>query len=579
MTRRVLIWIASSLLLAALPAGPAAEASLASIGYSVLRWLDRADIVHHDITARVNPAGWSAEFVDDVTFQAKGSRSLHILLGKDVRLDRVSDPAGASRVEFRRQISIAALPFDVYRLDLSPPPKGESFTLRFEWTINASTVKFLNPFFRSQYFYAGFASVWHPYMPEESFFTANITVLVPPGYQAFAEGAPAVLPSAAERGDGSGWVSYSFATDVPVNGMGLLVGRFQAEAIVASGEYRVEVWRPLASASTAARVGLSSARAAEFLAERLGPPPVTQFRVIEAPFSEAASYTTLTNLVYGGDLGEAGLAGREGLALFAAHETAHKWIGAATGTRLVGAAWLSEGLAEYLGYLALAGFEGADAARRLFDERTYLPFAAGGAATARALGAIELFDNDVQWMYAKAPLLFRMLHRRLGTDRFFALTRSFLEAHRGRHVTGRDFEAWIIENAKGEPPSGEGSPSGEWDEPLFAGGAGGDLAAFFDTWVRSRRQLDYALSVEVAEVSPGSEYAVTVAVRSVGQIQEPGAVDVALIFPGGAAERVVLAPGERRTLQFSTPPEGALLDPDRWLADSNPANNAWRRSE
>ena len=78
---------------------PSAEASLASIGYTVLRWLDRADILHHDLTARIDPPNWSATFTDDVTFQSKGSRSFHILLGKDARIDRItmSDTGEASR--------------------------------------------------------------------------------------------------------------------------------------------------------------------------------------------------------------------------------------------------------------------------------------------------------------------------------------------------------------------------------------------------------------------------------------------------------------------------------------------------
>ena len=607
---------------------PPAEASLASIGYTVLRWLDRADILHHDLVARIDPPGWTSTFTDDVAFRSRGSRTLHVLLGKDARLDRITIPGTGESVTFTRSVAIGALPFDIYRIELPRQPAEETFTLRFEWTIDASTLRLISPFIARDFYYIGFASLWYPHMPEESFFTADVTILTPPEYQAFAEGA-AVIPSGGDSpgtavdgagatwtgasggggrpgaggdagaaahsdpGGGTGmvegWVAHRYRTTVPVNGMGIGVGRFRNDYLIEIDSYRVEVWRPVGYPSTAAQAGLSASRALRFLADRLGPPPAGEFRVVEAPFAAATSYTSLSNLVYGGDLSALGLGGREGLALFVAHETVHKWMGSAVGVRLIGGAWLSEGLADYLGYLALAAAEGSTAAQRVFASRTYEPFTT--TRQGRALGSIELFDQDAPWLYAKGPLVFRMLHRRLGTERFFAVLRSFIEEYRGMHVTGRDFEAWVVRQTAGaagagrqaSPPGAPAAPASglprDWGEPLYPDGAGGDLNAFFNTWIRSNRMLDYELGVEVGRVRPGEPVSVTVAVRSAGQVVEPGAVDVALYFPDGTVEWVALAPGERRTFQFASAPEEARLDPAFWLADARPANNVWRSGD
>lgn len=570
---------AAAVVLALLQPLPA-DASLASIGYTVLRWLDRADIVHHRIVARIDPPEWVAEFSDDVTFASRGSRRFHVLLGKDARLDRIIDPESGASVAFHRSITLGALPFHIYRIELPTAPAGEMFTLRFEWTIDASTVSFLNPFVARHFFYIGYASIWYPHMPEERFFTGDVTILAPQGYQAFAEGVAEAAASQDVESGAEGWVAHRFRTEAPVNGMGLGVGYYRNDTVVASEPYRVEVWRPQGLPATAPQVGLATARALRYLDKRLGAPPASAFRVVEVPFASATSYASLSNLVYGGNLSHVGIDGRDGLTLFAAHETAHKWLGGTVGVRLIGGAWLSEGLAEYLGYLALAGIEGSDDALRLFESRTYLPFAKRAGESNRALSAIEMFDVDAQWMYVKSPLVFRMLHRRLGTERFFAVTRSFLDAHRERHVTGRDFENWVRNHAQGMTPSANGAPSGDWGEPLFAEGAGGNLPSFFNTWVRSGGRLDYALGVDVSEAPmPGSDVAVTISVTSVGAVVEPGGVDVALNFPDGHVEWVVLSPGESRTLRFALAPDEVRLDPDRWLADANPSNNLWRRGE
>src|SRR5690606_22651458 len=98
----------------------------------------------------------------------------------------------------------------------------------------------------------------------------------------------------------------------------------------------------------------------------------------------------------GGDLTLLGLEGERGLAYLAAHETAHRWINGVAGVRIVGSHWLSEGLAEYLGYLALEELIGKEEALKLFLERTYEPFVERMQKRHRPLAAVELMDDDYQ---------------------------------------------------------------------------------------------------------------------------------------------------------------------------------------
>ena len=347
--------------------------------------------------------------------------------------------------------------------------------------------------------------------------------------------------------------------------MGIGVGQYRNDFLINVDPYTVQVWRPLGLSTTASQVGLAAARAASFFADRLGPTPLQVFRVVEAPFPWTVSYPGLSNLVYGGELSDAGFEGRDGLALFAAHETAHKWIGSTVGVRLIGGAWLSEGLAEYLGYLALAQIEGSDATRRLFESRTFDEFVQGSSR--RALGAIELFDADAHQAYAKGALVMRMLHRRLGTEQFFSAIRSFIAEYSGTHVTGRDFEAWVIRHvadlARSRPDGS--SVSGDatlrrpeawraWSDPVAPEGVGGDLGAFFNTWIRSNRSLDYELQVDVAQSvrrrSPahGSHQECRFHRRS------PETLILRFVTPGDEVTRDVLPLGEERVLPLQRTP-------------------------
>lgn len=531
--------------------GAPAHGSLASIGYTVLRWLDRAEIVHHDIEIEVDPPRFEARFIDDVTFISSGSRQINVLLGKDVSLVSIKGAEG-EELEFSPTLSWGALPFTIYKVQAPETAKGESFLLRFEGEMTLDTVRQINPFVALRFFYVGIASLWYPSMPNEEYFEANIAVVVPQGYTAIADGerlSVETLQDGRER--------HRFRTQEPVNALGVGVGMFRPLDPIEVGEVVVQGWQPVGWSSSVDRMAKYAASAISYFSERLGPLPVAHFTVAEFPFAAATSYPSLYGFVYGGDFSPLGIVDERGLAFVAAHEVAHRWIGGLAGVRIVGSNWLSEGLAEYLGYLALEEIHGKEAALALFRERTYEPFAERMQRRHRGLEAVELFDEDYQLIYEKGALVFRMLHRRLGDEAFFALIRQWLEEYRGDFSTGDDF----IRIASSFADSHEGTSARE-------------MRSFLEQWVKGTHTLDYAL-----DVLETGERQFRARVVSRGRLVEPGPVTILVQLEDGRIYLAQASLNEVIDLTLPSRPMGAVLDPEMWLADANPQNNRWGTSQ
>lgn len=524
-----------------------AHGSLASIGYSVLRWLDRAQIVHHDLVVEVDPPRFQARFVDDVTLISSGSRQIHVLFGNDVSLLSVRDSEGQA-VPFSPSLSWGALPFTIYRVQAPAPPKGESFRLRFEWEMTPESIRQFNPFVALRFFYVGYASLWYPNMPGEEFFEADITVIAPQGYTAIADGellSVDALPDGRER--------HRFRTPEPVHALGVGAGMFRPLEPVRAGEVVVQGWRPVGWQSSVERVVQYAAGAIRFYSERLGALSFDRFTVAEFPFPWPTSYPSFYQLAYGGDLTLLGLEGERGLAYLAAHETAHRWINGVAGVRIVSSHWLSEGLAEYLGYLALEELIGKEEALKLFLERTYEPFVERMQKRHRSLAAVELMDDDYQLIYEKGALVFRMLHRRLGEDAFYGLIRRWVDEYRGDFSTGDDFIRLAVSFAE----TVEGTNARE-------------IRSFLEQWVKGTHTLDYALDVLEA-----GERQLRARIVSRGRLVEPGPVPLHIELEDGRIHVVEMALNQEIDLTLPARPVAATLDPEMWLADANPDNNRW----
>lgn len=550
---------------------PAAEASWASMGYNLLRYFDRADVIDHNMTGWIDPEGGVARFQDDVTFTFdRPASSFHVLFGVDAKLDGVVDPHTGKALDVRPTLNWSSLPFVVYRV--SAPNLSSRVettrTLRFEWHFSRDDISGTTPFISQRHFYLGYPSLWYPHTPAEDFFNAEIALKVPPGYRAFAEGA--LVREDPEAG------LFTYRTESPTDKLGVGVGRFAVHELDAErsmdpvdtsdtdealARRHVEVWRPIGFDSSATEVAYHVREATRYLEERLGSLPVTTMRVVELPFYVPASYPSLSTLAYGGSLHFMGLVGQGAPAILAVHETVHKWLGGIAGVPPVGSAWFVEGLAEYLGHLALASYTPAEWSLGVFRSRVYEPFVAayarGASHRPRTLASVEVFDDDSTLLFQKGAMIFRMLHRRLGDEAFFAAVRTFVEEHRARHGTARHFEGIVRRTLSSEKAR--------------------ELDQFFTAWVRGRRQLDYALEVkDVTESQDGSgNVELSVTLVSKGEIVEPGAVEIEVRFPTRKTQRERLAVGDSRRLTLPEKPRSIHLDPSHWLADHNPSNNVW----
>lgn len=564
--RTVLVLACVLVMVAAVPTG--AQASLVSLGYGVLRSLDRADVVEHAITGWIDPAREQVRFEDAVAFAFdRPASSFHFLLGVDAVIDGVVDVETGASLQVTPVIQWSSLPFVVYRVRMPRTIEGGTQrTLRFTWHFETDAVKAASPMRSPHFLYLGYPSMWYPHTPAEDFFDAQITLHVPPGLRAFADGVLTDEDMAAGR--------YVYRTEFPTDKLGVGVGRFHVERLRAVGpsgtDRYVEVWRPTGFRTTADEVARHVRETVRVLEPRLGSLPVTGFRVVEMPLVVPASYPSLSTLVYGGDLQQLGLGHAEAPAILAAHETAHKWLGNVAGIPPVGSAWFAEGLAEYLGHLALAEYMPRAWAQRAFRLRVVEPFIEtyGGDERVRALSSIEVFDDDGFVLFNKGVFVFRMLHRRIGDEAFFGAIADFVDEYRLRHGTAAHFEAMLRRHV---------SPS---DQRA--------VDRFLRDWVRGRDLLDYALHVE--EIVPVSDdgggihgvnageqrgYEVALRVTSEGRLTEPGDVEVGFQLADGSFRVITVALDQRERVVVPSRPVFIQLDPNAWLADVDLSNNVY----
>ena len=182
----------------------------------------------------------------------------------------------------------------------------------------------------------------------------------------------------------------------------------------------------------------------------------------------------------------------------------------------------------HLGFDALwyPHMPGEETSASLLYAKAYRPYVEGARGRPRALSAVELFDDDRDVLYQKGTLVFRMLHRRLGDEAFFALIRSFIHHHAGRVVTGQefiDFADAFVREAGAAGAAGVHEPAG--------------LRAFFDQWIQGTQTLDYALQVLEA-----GEAHLAFRVVSRGRLVEPGQVPVEVQLANAPPVRTVPLP-------------------------------------
>lgn len=530
-----ILWVAAS---------PPTDAFLVNLGYQLLRSLDYADPIRHDIELELVPGEQTAKFTDRFTMRVRNrTGTLYVILGRDYRVERITDAAG-SPLQYGPYLDwqFLNLPFVIYRIQLPQTAQANDVvSLQFEYRFSPDTAAISTPFVGPELFAVTVGMFWYPQMPRESFFEAAVTMRAPEGWTLIAEGEP-VGPEGEVR-----WESA-----VPVPGFGLIAGRF--EPVEAFFEpWRIVGWRAGGRDRYLDEMMQHTADALTFFSDRLGQLELERFDVVELPVFATGSIAQLSAWMYPEFLEFAGVTDTYLRAHEAAWSVAFKWIGFTAGFELLGTSWVSQGLTDYLAMLAVEATYGPEAFRYVIEERSIRPLSQY-TGPMRALSSIEpteLLSDERDLVFQKGALVFRALHRRLGDEAFFAGVREFVERYRYGHATAQDFLAVMAEVS------------------------GQDLRSFERDWVNGTQILDYSLA-DVSVTPSGSSYRVSFRVVSQGRLVEPRPADVAIHLDDGTVFRVGVQPSNQTTsLTFRSPVVKVELDPDYWLPDWNRDGHVW----
>ena len=269
---------------------------------------------------------------------------------------------------------------------------------------------------------------------------------------------------------------------------------------------------------------------------------------------------------------------------FIAHETAHQWWGNIVAWRSYRDQWLSEGFAEYSGYLyTLRREKRAEWPARMLDRmRESLrnpPRTAVGVGSGRLndIGPIVLglrlqssksFGAYQTLVYAKGALVLRMLHFLMtdpatGSDKAFTdMMTAFVERHRNGMASTADFERVASQHFANTPIARKYGLN--------------DLRWFFAPWTERTELPSYTLEYQIAEQEGG--------LMLTGTLKQENAVEgqfmplpLVMTFDNNQEARTtVAANGPSATVQLKLPmrPRKVELDPHSWILSEKTTTRA-----
>jgi hypothetical protein len=320
--------------------------------------------------------------------------------------------------------------------------------------------------------------------------------------------------------------------ETPVAALALSAGRYEIRERK-SGSVRVMTFfrpetRDLSDAYLEA-----SARHIDRYRQLFGPYPFAKFAVVENFFPTGYGFPSYTLL--GGRVLRLPFI----LDTSLGHEIAHCWWGNGVTVDVSGGNW-SEGLTTYVADYRYKEEDSAEAAReyRLKMVRGYAALVPpdGGFPLSAFRSRVDRMSQAVG--YHKGAMVFHMLRRRVGEDRFWETLRDLYREHRFESIS--------------------------WDEIQAAFEAGHDesLAAFFDGWVRENGAPLISLDRVRAELADGRW-------RVAGRLTQTGPgwdlrVPVEIETATGRIRETVPLTGERADFEISLPerPRRLSVDPD-----------------
>ena len=398
------------------------------------------------------------------------------------------------------------------------------------------------------------AGAWYPGPVEEDYFEARLTLVVPPGYEAVANGR--LVPG--DPGDGLDEVVAAgkaagparvFALRPPVKHIAFIIGKLERRRERAGP---VPVAVHIASEVLSGDPGVvdQAADILDFYGRSFGPFPYEKLEIVLRlwPVSgghSPASFIVINMVPWRGDPDypepadtPVGLSAWE--EYFLAHEIAHQWWGHGVSVDSYKDQWLSEGLAQYAAasYLRHAYGEPALAAiLRKFARWTAKKSHRGPILMGSRLSLYD-YEGYQAVVYDKAALALFLLEDLVGREAFEAGLRSFFEANRFRPARTASFVA------------------------AMEAAAGRGLGDFFRGWFASWELPDVRTSWAGAEVPGGVRLDLRV-VQSGGPFVFPLRVE-ATVGKEVFRERVVVDEAvEEASFVLPGHPSKVRINPDR----------------
>jgi hypothetical protein len=243
------------------------------------------------------------------------------------------------------------------------------------------------------------------------------------------------------------------------------------------------------------------ASALEFMSARFGPPALPHLTVSPIPGTFGQGFPGLiylSTLSYLKHQPGTRFSLAESQQIFyedmlQAHETAHQWWGNRVYALNYRDYWLMEALANYSSMLFLEKSKGARTLDKILEGyRQELLVKGDSGATVESAGPIVLgprlsgSQEPRAWRsitYGKGAWIIRMLHERMGNERFFSLLAELLKRYDGKEVTTEQFRLLA---ASFLPPKS--------DDPK--------LETFFDQWIYGTGIPDLKLTYTVKGKAP-----------------------------------------------------------------------------
>lgn len=421
-------------------------------------------LLRHDIRVTIDPATHRMRGLDRVTIKTgnRGAREIAVTLNKALVVAWVSRegtllPFSPRPLPPSTELDASRAHQIVVRLD-RPAAAGETFALDFDYAgeINDPPkeprhLRFVTPSETSGHIgaegvYIGPETYWYPDAPD-SLAAYRVTAATPPGWETIGQGG---LVTREVRRDG---ILTIWDTSAPTEGLTLAAGKFVV-ATRKSGPTEIATYLYPEEAALADDYLASAAAYLDAYSAILGPYPFPRFSIGENFFASGLGMPSYTLL------GAGSIRRRYTQPYALGHEIVHSWIGNHVFNDN-GGNWV-EGLTTYLSNYYWHELKGDQQKAReerrmmLLNYAVYVP-PDQDYPVAQFKRKSDQRDNAIG--YNKTAMVFHMLRREIGDERFFAALRALVSEYGEKRAGWKDLEA------------------------LFGRVAGRDLRSFFARWI------------------------------------------------------------------------------------------------